>query len=64
MDYRSLVHHFECGAWMYDADCIADIKADFLETLRQSGEIRKDRAVMQSWQRLLAETMKVFSPLF
>ncbi len=64
MDYRSLVHHFECGAWMFDTDCITDIKADFLETLRQSGEIRKDRGIMRSWQRLLAEIMKVFSPLF
>ena len=64
MDYRSLVHHFECGAWMYDTDCIAEMKADFLDTLVQSGEIRKDRAVMCSWQRLIAEIMKVFSPLF
>lgn len=64
MDYRSLVHHFECDAWMYDTDCIADMKADFLDTLVQLAEIRKDRAVMRSWQRLLAETMKVFSPLF
>ena len=64
MDYRSLVHHFECGAWMYDTDCIAEMKSDFLDTLAQSGEIRKDRAVMRSWQRLIAEIMKVFSPLF
>lgn len=64
MDYRSLVHHFECGAWMYDTDCIADMKADFLNTMARSGEIDKNKAFMRSWQRLIAEIMKVFSPLF
>ncbi|MDE6419706.1 MAG: cardiolipin synthase [Lachnospiraceae bacterium] len=64
MDYRSLVHHFECGAWMYDTDCIADMKADFLNTMASSGEIDKNNAFMRSWQRLIAEIMKIFSPLF
>ena len=64
MDYRSLVHHFECGAWMYGADCIEDMKADFLSTAAQSGMVDKNKAVMRSWQRMIAEIMKVFSPLF
>jgi len=36
LDYRSLVHHFECGAWMYHVDAIADIKKDFMEMLSVS----------------------------
>ena len=64
LDYRSLVHHFECGAWMYDTDCITDMKADFLNTMERSCEIDKNKAVMRGWQRLIAEIMKVFSPLF
>lgn len=36
MDYRFLIHHFECGIWRYGMDCIADIKSDFLEVSRQS----------------------------
>lgn len=64
MDYRSLVHHFECGAWMYGADCIEEMKADFLSTAAQSGMVDKNKAVMRSWQRMIAEIMKVFSPLF
>lgn len=64
LDYRSLVHHFECGAWMYHTDCILDMKTDFLKTMAQSQEIPTDLPVMRSWQRLLAEMMKVFSPLF
>ncbi|MBD5481574.1 MAG: hypothetical protein HDR15_03430 [Lachnospiraceae bacterium] len=54
---------FECGAWMYDTDCIADMKADFLNMMASSGEIDKNKAFMRSWQRLIAEIMKVFSLL-
>ncbi|MGM9618665.1 MAG: cardiolipin synthase [Oscillospiraceae bacterium] len=63
LDYRSLVHHFECGAWMYDTDCIGDMKADFLATAAQSQLVTAEQARLRGWQRLLAELMKVFSPL-
>lgn len=64
LDYRSLVHHFECGAWMYHTDCIADMKTDFLGTMAQSQEIPANRRVMRGWQRLITEVMKIFAPLF
>lgn len=63
LDYRSLVHHFECGAWMYDTECIGDMKADFLATVEQSQQIVVGETMLRGWQRLLAELMKVFSPL-
>lgn len=61
LDYRSLVHHFECGVWMYDTACIGDMKADFLETAAKSQAVTSK--LLRSWQRLPAELMKVFSPL-
>ena len=64
LDYRSLVHHFECGAWMYGTSCISDMKADFLKTQEQSQEIPNDRPVLPRWQRFLAEVMQIFSPFF
>jgi phosphatidylserine/phosphatidylglycerophosphate/cardiolipin synthase-like enzyme len=64
LDYRSLVHHFECGAWMYGTDCIPDMKADFLNTLAASGQVPKDRPVMRGWQRIIVEVAKVFFPMF
>ena len=64
LDYRSLVHHFECGAWMYKAECIPAMKEDFLNTMTVSKEIEKGRAIMRSWQKLIAEILKVFSPQF
>ena len=32
LDYRSLYHHFECAAYMYESDCIPDIERDFNST--------------------------------
>lgn len=29
LDYRSLIHHFECGVYMINTECIPDIKRDF-----------------------------------
>ncbi|MGM9605836.1 MAG: cardiolipin synthase [Faecousia sp.] len=63
LDYRSLVHHFECGAWMYGTTCIADMKADFLATVDKSQAVTMYTAQLRGCQRLLAELMKVFSPL-
>lgn len=64
LDYRSLVHHFECGVWMYQVNCILDMKKDFLETLDVSEEIIKEKAKLKGWKKLLTEVMKVFFPLF
>ena len=63
LDYRSLVHHFECGVWMYGTGCIGDMKADFLATVAQSQAVSVDQATLRGWQGLLAELVKVFSPL-
>ncbi len=63
LDYRSLVHHFECGAWMYNTECIKDMKDDFLHTLSMSQQVTSKDAKLNTAQRLFAELMKVFSPL-
>ena len=49
---------------MYKAECIFAMKEDFLNTMTVSKEIEKGRAAMRSWQKLIAEILKVFSPLF
>lgn len=40
-DYRSLVHHFECGALFYEHPVITSIKDDFEKTLLECREIDK-----------------------
>ncbi|MBE6824233.1 MAG: cardiolipin synthase [Ruminococcaceae bacterium] len=63
LDYRSLVHHFECGAWMYNTECIMDMKNDFKTTAAKSQAISHKRATLKVVDRVFAEVMKVFSPL-
>ena len=41
-DFRSLVHHFECGTLLYKNPCIQDIKADFEEMVAASEPVPKD----------------------
>ena len=63
LDYRSLVHHFECGAWMYNTECIADMKNDFLHTVSMSQQVSLKESKLNTFERIFAELMKVFSPL-
>lgn len=64
LDYRSLMHHFECGVWMYNAECIEDMKNDYMHTLEISVEITDPKNNLGSMKKILVEVMKVFFPLF
>lgn len=63
LDYRSLVHHFENGVWMYRCACIKDIKEDFAETLEKSIKIEKDPMGSSLIMRIVRSLVKIFSPL-
>jgi Phosphatidylserine/phosphatidylglycerophosphate/cardiolipin synthases and related enzymes len=63
LDYRSLVHHFECGAWMYNVDAIQDMKTDFIETIGQSEMITDGKVKFNGFQKLLINILKVLFPL-
>lgn len=63
-DYRSLVHHFECGALLFDLPCLADMKRDMQKTMEASLEITEENFKMN---KLLATTVTatlcIFYPL-
>ncbi|MDL2060201.1 cardiolipin synthase [Mesosutterella sp. AGMB02718] len=64
LDYRSLYHHFECGVFLREADCISDIEADFQATLRQCRRItRRSVRREKTGRRLLGAVLKVIAPL-
>ncbi len=63
LDYRSLVHHFENGVWMWGTDCIGDIKADFDSTLDKCIEVVSDKLKVGPWTRFLRSVIKIFSPM-
>ena len=68
LDYRSLVHHFEDGVWMYRTDSISDIKADFDRTLQKSIRITDPRDLGGFSSRFLVSRLvraivRIFSPM-
>lgn len=64
LDYRSLVHHFENGVWIYRHKVIEDIKRDFLDTLMESIQFDLDMLKENLLQKFIRAMVKVFSPLF
>ena len=62
-DYRSLYHHFECGALLFDAPCIADIKKDFEHTLNKSEEMDLQKLRSHKASLLAGVLLKPFAPL-
>ena len=63
LDYRSLVHHFENGVWMYDCSCIADLKKDISETLDKSVRVTSDMIKTNMFQRFFRSVVRIFAPL-
>ena len=64
LDYRSLVHHFECGVWIYENECLMDIKRDFEKTLHVSLEIKeKDADGVGLFRRFLRALGRIFATL-
>lgn len=64
LDYRSLVHHYEDGIWMYKTDVIQQMKKDFCRTKEESLAIREDLIQMTWLQRLALYCMRLFAPMF
>lgn len=64
LDYRSLIHHFECGVWMYRSSIIKDIKEDLQHTMSVSQEIFLDTFKKKSkLRRAILNFLSVFSPM-
>ena len=63
LDYRSLVHNFENGVWMYRCDCLKDIEQDFAETLEKCIRIDESKIKWSLIQRFVRSVVKVFTPM-
>ncbi len=63
LDYRSLVHHFENGVWMYGCQCIGDLKADMEDTLNKSIEVNSDTLKTNLLQRFIRAVVRLFAPM-
>lgn len=63
LDYRSLVHHFENGVWMYKTDCIEDIKRDIDETAEKSILVTEEMLKPGVISRFVRAMIRIFAPM-
>ncbi len=64
LDYRSLYHHFECGAYFYDNMIIKDVETDFQNTLTKCIEVTREYyKKIPLWQKGIGKVCKLFAPL-
>ena len=63
LDYRSLVHHFENGVWMYGCESIKDLKADIEDILNKSIEVTNDILKTNLLQRFSRAVVRIFAPM-
>lgn len=61
LDYRSLLHHYECGVLMYKTSCLKDIKRDFEHLFTVSINMKDFKQYPIT--RLIASFLKVFTPM-
>lgn len=63
-DYRSLYHHFENAAFLYDCSAVGEIEKDFQETLSVSQEVtEKYRDGRKMTLRIAQCILRLFAPL-
>lgn len=64
LDYRSLYHHFECGAYIYSSSVITDIEHDFLKTKKFCKLITmNDYKKIPFYRRVIGYVFRIFAPL-
>ena len=63
LDYRSLVHHFENGVWMYRCESIRDMKKDIEETMAKSIEVTSDMLKTGLFTRFVRSVVRIFAPM-
>ncbi len=63
LDYRSLVHHFENGVWMYRCAAIADMERDMRDTLEKSIPIEQRSLKVGPLKRLVCAVIRIFAPM-
>jgi len=63
LDYRSLVHHFENGVWLYNCECIRDLKSDIVDTIDKSIEITPKMLKTNIFNRIFRALVRIFAPM-
>lgn len=63
LDYRSLIHHYECGVWLAGCPVISDIRDGFLKTIEESCEVTPAAARLSFGKKIAKNLVRIFAPL-
>lgn len=63
LDYRSLMHHFECAVWMCKTPALESLKEDFEATFTECILQDEKSAKMNVFKRFACNLMQIFTPL-
>ncbi len=63
LDYRSLVHHFENGVWLYKHEVLEQIKDDLTDTMSKSIKMEEGLIKDTLLHRLIRVLVRILSPL-
>ena len=63
LDYRSLVHHFENGVWMYKCGSVKDMKADMEDTFSKCIPVTPEMLKTSLFQRFVRAVVRIFAPM-
>lgn len=62
LDYRSFMHHYEDGVFMYDTTALRELKNDMLTTIAESEKITSENK-LTSWEKVVCFFANVFRPM-
>ena len=63
LDYRSLVHHFENGVWMYRCEAVGELRHDIEQTMASSIEVTPSMLKTGPLTRLIRSVVRIFAPM-
>ena len=63
LDYRSLVHHFENGVWMYRCECIPALKNDMKNAFSVASRVQEEDLRIGLPQRVFRALIRIVAPL-
>lgn len=62
-DYRSLIHHFECGLILDSKETIKEMLDDYNQTLTECIVITQKQAKLNIFQKMIRNILEFFAPL-
>ena len=63
LDYRSLMHNFECAVWIYGSPTVAEVKCAFEQTLACCTGMNGRMARLTFIEWLVRCGVRIFAPL-